>query len=309
MPLQTISDPTPELAGSIFVNNTSYSGADIKVVVNLYGGLPANSAALLKATDDIAEIERDLAFAITRERASSDKYVKTKIGTQEFLRVANELNTAAADKLFLQRLLREAKERQKSIITEGAPASTKVLAEAQTLSISTHREKNAVRALGHVYPKAYVRGQREIAGSLIFTVFNEHVLYELIKAHPSDFDAAKYTSALMDQLPPVDIVVSFANEYGSVSRMGIYGVEFVNEGQVMSIEDILTENTVNYVARDIDPMRAVSQRKVDENSLLINETQPLRASDLLLEDDYLRLKEQVDPYERQRRRRFPFLQE
>jgi hypothetical protein len=125
--------------------------------------------------------------------------------------------------------------------------------------------------------------------------------------YPSDFDGVRYTSALLDQLPPVDIIVSFANEYGSVSRMTLYGVEFVNEGQIMSIEDILTENTVSYVARDYDPMRSVSKRKLDENSRLMQQIQPKRASDLLLEEDYKEITKGLDPYTRQKSRREPFI--
>jgi hypothetical protein len=142
---------------------------------------------------------------------------------------------------------------------------------------------------------------------MIFTVFHEHVLYEFLEAHASDFDASTYTSALIDQLPPVDILLSFANEYGQVSRMTIRGVEFGAEGQTMSIEDIMTENVVNYVARDVDPMRAVSKRKLDEHSIMTAQVQPMRASDLLLEEDYQGLKDALDPFKRFRRRRNPFL--
>jgi hypothetical protein len=44
------------------------------------------------------------------------------------------------------------------------------------------------------------------------------------------------------------------NEYGAVSRLVLYGVELVNEGQTMSIDDLITENVVNFVARHIEPM-------------------------------------------------------
>ena len=152
------------------------------------------------------------------------------------------------------------------------------------------------------------RGPREIAGTIVFTVFDEHVLYRFLEAHPSDFDAASgLSSALMDQLPPVDITVVFANEYGTISRMGLFGVEFIDEGQTMSIEDIITENVVSFVARDLDPMRKVGQRNRDEVSNTLRNELAKKASDLLLEDDYQAFKSKLNPYQRFNYRRNPFI--
>ena len=61
-------------------------------------------------------------------------------------------------------------------------------------------------------------------------------------------------SLLPDQLPPLDLSIVFVNEYGSQSKMAIYGVEFVNDGVTYSIEDLLTEQVINFMARDIDIM-------------------------------------------------------
>ena len=48
------------------------------------------------------------------------------------------------------------------------------LGELQTISYSIHRENSPVRTLGHVNARGFVKGSRTIAGSLIFTVFNEY---------------------------------------------------------------------------------------------------------------------------------------
>jgi hypothetical protein len=58
----------------------------------------------------------------------------------------------------------------------------------------------------------------------------------------------------MDEIAPVNLTVSMANEYGIYARLAIYGVRFFSEGQVMSINDIYTENTFQYVALNIDYM-------------------------------------------------------
>lgn len=44
------------------------------------------------------------------------------------------------------------------------------------------------------------------------------------------------------------------NEHGNGATLNIYGVSILTEGQTMSIEDIYTENTMQYIAMDIDLM-------------------------------------------------------
>ena len=47
--------------------------------------------------------------------------------------------------------------------------------------------------------------------------------------------------------------------------MSILGVEFINEGMVMSIEDLFLEGTAQYIARDFDPIRSVANRRMSMN--------------------------------------------
>ena len=111
---------------------------------------------------------------------------------------------------------------------------------------------------------------------MIFTLFNTHVLSELLEMNLSYYNTGQMrdkdfytdTTVLIDQLPPLDISLLLANEYGSVSRMGLYGVEFLQEGGTFSIEDLFSEVTVQYVARDLDPMRILMQRDLDDKGVL-----------------------------------------
>jgi hypothetical protein len=57
-----------------------------------------------------------------------------------------------------------------------------------------------------------------------------------------------------DQIPPFDITITFANEYGQAAVRSIYGVELLNEGSGASMDDIVIEETMTYVAREIGPM-------------------------------------------------------
>jgi len=148
----------------------------------------------------------------------------------------------------------------------------------------------------HQFICNFIAVHNTIAGSMIFTTFSEHALAVLLRS----MDHAKYygetildtelSSLIPDQLPPIDCTIVFANEYGSVSRMGIYGLEFVNDGITFSIEDLLSESVMQFVARDIDIMTAVGRRKLSQldKGYMLNK-QEVSGSSLLISgrDQYL----------------------
>jgi len=152
----------------------------------------------------------------------------------------------------------------------------------QAVSYSINREKAPIYTMGRVSPRAFARGKRGIAGSLIFIVFDSHALIDALgntslfsadtsetgiapkdratKAHETmrqtGVDSGQDSQVAMapwysDQIPPFDIVLSAANEYGAQASMNIYGVELLNENSGVSIDDIVTEQQYTYIARDI----------------------------------------------------------
>jgi len=127
--------------------------------------------------------------------------------------------------------------------------------ELQTISYSIHRENAPVRILGHTNPVGFVKSGRTIAGSMIFTVFNNYAFYRL-KQFQKAIENRLYPVA--DMLPPLDFVLTFANEFGVFSKLKIYGVTFIDEGGTMSVDDLITEQTHNYMARGIQPMTGYS---------------------------------------------------
>lgn len=152
-----------------------------------------------------------------------------------------------------------------------------VFGEIQTISYSIFRQMTPVYSLGRINPKGVVRGPRTIAGTLIFTVFDRHVLKSVMDAYKVEaaktkVDGIEYSMfknyygfdevaiqdlkdyGKTDELPPFDINISFLNEYGNSATLNIYGVHILTEGQTMSIEDMITENTMQYIAMDIDLM-------------------------------------------------------
>jgi len=179
--------------------------------------------------------------------------------------------------------LKRLKERAEKDQTNLKPV---ILDSLQTMSIQVHRDKQPVRALGHAYPKGFTQGGRLIAGSMIFTLFREHPLARLIdtinlqgiqelRQGLGGFHQAKFanvarssfelipSSGLADQLPPLHVTATAVNEAGNAATMTIYGLRFLNDGMVMSIQDMLTENTLSFVAQDIDIMRTLDTRGVD----------------------------------------------
>lgn len=137
-------------------------------------------------------------------------------------------------------------------VIKGEEGKALVLGDIQTLSYSVYRPAAPVFALGRTGAKGVTRGARTIAGTMIFTVFDRHVLYEYMRVQEETRGGVFNKS---DEVPPFDITINFMNEYGHSSQMIIYGVHLMSEGQTMSIEDMITENTMEFIALDIDTMK------------------------------------------------------
>ena len=60
-----------------------------------------------------------------------------------------------------------------------------------------------------------------------------------------------------DQILPFDITLAATNEIGAASTMKIFGVEVLNEGSGVSIDDAVTEMQATWVARLVEPWSAV----------------------------------------------------
>ncbi len=60
-----------------------------------------------------------------------------------------------------------------------------------------------------------------------------------------------------DQILPFDITLAGTNEIGAATTMKIFGVEILNEGMGVSIDDAVTEMQATWVARLVEPWSAV----------------------------------------------------
>ena len=147
---------------------------------------------------------------------------------------------------------------------------SRVIGSVQTVTYSIHQDKFPVRVLGNMNPTDFTFGPRMIAGSIVFTVFDRHWAKEMMNEYVEKERVNAHF--LLDELPAMNCTISFANEYGTAACLAIYGITFVNEGQVMSINDAYIENTYEYFATDIDyltDIRAPSiQKKKSETDHL-----------------------------------------
>jgi len=227
---------------------------------------------------------------------------------QEFLKKINNhydtqlIDVASTDGIYdEQEMLRSSSEEMSSINKEKdsvlsyaqslADITYKELGEVQTLSYSIYRDKQAVNTLGKKYPKGITRGTATIAGTIIFTVIHERILHELLNTSlGTASENLNLEFMTIDELPPLDIFITFENEYGDKSRLGIFGAEFINEGQVMSVSDLITENSVNYVARHISPLRKVDTAFPDASDFIASS---VLAGVPMLDSDYTKASKEI----------------
>ena len=195
-----------------------------------------------------------------------------------------------------------------------------VIGELQAISYSISREKAPLYTMGAADCRAYSRGKRGIAGTLIFLMFDRHAflghfgnmngdggstipdIYKpfldkdelaggdvstdsaesmastqgtvagsaaIIGAVATDASTAitgdssikdltqKKPAFFSDQVLPFDVTLAAANEYGALAVMRIYGCEILNEGYGVSIDDIVSEQQMSYVARTLAPWQAL----------------------------------------------------
>lgn len=132
-----------------------------------------------------------------------------------------------------------------------------------TLSLSIHESKSPVRRLGHMVPVGYTRGIRTIAGSMVLTIVgNEHPLKGLSSIDPKsityysiDSDKGKN---IVTKMSPFNLLLMYNSEVNASvsSKIVIKGIDFITEGVVTSINDLVSEVVLQFVALDIEQFGA-----------------------------------------------------
>lgn len=126
-----------------------------------------------------------------------------------------------------------------------------VLGSITTISYSMFRNKKPVINIGRTNINGVTRGSRVFAGSMVFTLINQHWVKDVLAQDTCKDWLGKFSDLKVDELPLFDIMIISANEYGAYCSMFIYGIDVTDEAQTISVEDLFTENVFQFVARDL----------------------------------------------------------
>ena len=124
------------------------------------------------------------------------------------------------------------------------------------ITFSVTREKAPIYTMGSPNPRSFSRGTRGLAGSSI--PGDPGHKRGISTVDSTVRDVVSKTPFYADQIPPFDITITFVNEYGQAAARSIYGCELLNEGSGASMDDIVIEETMTYVAREIGPMYRIA---------------------------------------------------
>jgi len=150
----------------------------------------------------------------------------------------------------------------------------------QGVAVSVTREKVPVYIFGKSRPVSISRGKRGIAGTLQFVLFDHEPLYDIYEnhkyyAHQDEvrwlFDpqsvgvhggpavSVKSLPDYMDQVWPFDITLIAQNEYGQAAWSAIIGVEIINEGGGISMDDLTNERQATFIALHRTPWTPLNE--------------------------------------------------
>lgn len=181
-----------------------------------------------------------------------------------------------------------------------------IFGELQMVAYKIDREKAPVYTMGSADPRSIARGKRLISGACVFVTFDRDSLLEVMNAtldKPflnrqdranldknmmnttassgqaggsvglSGMSASSYGSfneqseaMIADQLLPFNITLVGESEYGVASKMVIFGVELMSEAGGVSIDDLVLEQQMSFIAKNIKKWHG-SQRGVPVGGL------------------------------------------
>lgn len=163
------------------------------------------------------------------------------------------------------------------------------LATVNTISISVYESKSPVRALGYRNVKGFTNSLRTIGGSMILTVVKDHPLRQLADLNrdirPYSVDKndkgivkleGKEINRLSTMLEPFNLKMVYVNEvqrnlrnssnesinsYIEYAVSLLEEVHIVNESIVSSVNDMVTEIAIQFVAKNFEEFTMRSPRE------------------------------------------------
>jgi len=184
-----------------------------------------------------------------------------------------------------------------------------VIAELVGISYTITREIAPIYTTGSADPRSFSKGKRGIAGTLVFQKFDRQALRDLMDkssyvAANDDYQSIGWRPVdeisgianderlgiriaapiYVDQIPPFDITITYANETGQVAWERLLGVQILNEGNGISIDDLTHETNCTFVCRHVTgmtPRQTVSPQTQDLTPGVQNPWRDLAPSDFV----------------------------
>jgi len=111
-------------------------------------------------------------------------------------------------------------------------------------------------------PRAFQRGKRGINGSLMFNDLYKGNIKEAIAFRKDNVHDPR--PWYPDQMPPIDIVLTSANEYGNKLRMEFKGVEIMDKGYGIATDDIIPFQSYTYIAKEMNNWEPIDRFTKEE---------------------------------------------
>lgn len=151
-----------------------------------------------------------------------------------------------------------------------------VIAELVGISYTITREIAPIYTTGSADPRSFSKGKRGIAGTMVFQKFDRQALRALMDASVyvaknDDYQSVGWrpineisgianderlgirlaTPIYVDQIPPFDVTITYSNEIGQIATEKLLGVQILNEGNGISIDDLTNETNCTFVCRHV----------------------------------------------------------
>ena len=250
---------------------TSYSGVDIRVVINgaQVGSMQALSYAIQRekapiyvmgSVDPISYSRGKRGIAGTMISLMMDTHILMSpsftgeyyLGdSDEIFPVVAGYNAArearSSDTTSLNNVSNDASEGGVTLTTLGRSTSSATGVSGLNIGSTNENFTGGEGSVGANASGAYVRSETN------FRSYDVTQLGQNYRVAPVFY---------VDQILPFDIAIVAANEYGQSAQMRLYGCEILNEGSGFSIDDIVIENQMTYVCRTILPWRTFDLQNI-----------------------------------------------
>ncbi len=117
-----------------------------------------------------------------------------------------------------------------------------------SLSLSSHRDIYPVFASGRRGLRGYTSGHRTQAGSIGFDTYHEGPFARAMKAYCDWIgEPDKYYYMRPDELPPVDLNITFVSERGDAAVLGIRSAKFLDSAGGFNVNSITMVETYSFL--------------------------------------------------------------